>query len=52
MVDVAKSSGQRGSCGLADPETGVSLSYVHRMTWAHHRRPPEMALIDALCAAL
>ncbi|QQM45603.1 serine hydrolase domain-containing protein [Streptomyces liliifuscus] len=42
-----------GSCGLADPETGVSLGYVMNRMGPHIADDPrKMALIDALYAAL
>ncbi|MGM9440390.1 serine hydrolase, partial [Streptomyces murinus] len=42
-----------GSCGLADPEAGVSLGYVmNRMGPRIMDDPRKMALIDALYGAL
>ncbi len=42
-----------GSCGLADPETGVSLGYVMNRMGPHIADDPrKMALIDALYTAL
>lgn len=42
-----------GSCGLADPETGVSLGYVMNRMGPHIADDPrKMALIDALYSAL
>ncbi|MFI1209537.1 serine hydrolase domain-containing protein [Streptomyces sp. NPDC020802] len=42
-----------GSCGLADPEAGVSLGYVmNRMGPRIADDPRKMALVDALYAAL
>ncbi|MFF8395297.1 serine hydrolase domain-containing protein [Streptomyces sp. NPDC016172] len=42
-----------GSCGLADPEAGVSLGYVmNRMGPRIANDPRKMALIDALYSAL
>ncbi|NGO09447.1 beta-lactamase family protein [Streptomyces sp. HC44] len=42
-----------GSCGLADPEAGVSLGYVMNRMGPHIADDPrKMALIDALYAAL
>ncbi|MBT2420219.1 beta-lactamase family protein [Streptomyces sp. ISL-22] len=45
--------GYGGSCGLADPEAGVSLGYVMNRMGPHIANDPrKMALIDALYAAL
>ncbi|MEU6139823.1 serine hydrolase domain-containing protein [Streptomyces sp. NPDC047081] len=42
-----------GSCGLADPETGVSLGYVMNRMGPHIANDPrKMALIEALYSAL
>ncbi|MFC8198828.1 serine hydrolase domain-containing protein [Streptomyces sp. NPDC057298] len=42
-----------GSCGLADPEAGVSLGYVMNRMGPHIADDPrKMALVDALYAAL
>ncbi|MEU7296985.1 serine hydrolase domain-containing protein [Streptomyces exfoliatus] len=42
-----------GSCGLADPESGLSLGYVmNRMGPAIADDPRKMALVDAVYAAL
>ncbi|WP_411149815.1 serine hydrolase domain-containing protein [Streptomyces sp. A30] len=42
-----------GSCGLADPEAGVSLGYVMNRMGPHIADDPrKMALIDALCRVL
>ncbi|MEV0224863.1 serine hydrolase domain-containing protein [Streptomyces sp. NPDC050704] len=42
-----------GSCGLADPEAGVSLGYVMNRMGPHIANDPrKMALIDALYGAL
>lgn len=42
-----------GSCGLADPEAGVSLGYVMNRMGPHIADDPrKMALIDALYSAL
>jgi CubicO group peptidase (beta-lactamase class C family) len=42
-----------GSCGLADPESGVSLGYVMNRMGPHIADDPrKMALIDALYSAL
>ncbi|MEU5434285.1 serine hydrolase domain-containing protein [Streptomyces sp. NPDC020719] len=42
-----------GSCGLADPEAGISLGYVmNRMGWHAVDDPRKMALIDAVYSAL
>lgn len=42
-----------GSCGLADPEAGVSLGYVMNRMGPHIADDPrKMALIDALYGAL
>ncbi|KIE26950.1 beta-lactamase [Streptomyces sp. MUSC 125] len=45
--------GYGGSCGLADPDAGVSLGYVmNRLGSAIVNDPRKMALIDALYSAL
>jgi CubicO group peptidase (beta-lactamase class C family) len=42
-----------GSCGLADPEAGVSLGYVMNRMGTHTADDPrKMALVDALYSAL
>jgi CubicO group peptidase (beta-lactamase class C family) len=42
-----------GSCGLADPEAGVSLGYVMNRMGPHIANDPrKMALVDALYGAL
>ncbi|NUP16408.1 MAG: beta-lactamase family protein [Streptomyces sp.] len=42
-----------GSCGLADPEAGVSLGYVMNRMGPHIANDPrKMALVDALYSAL
>ncbi|MEW2566720.1 serine hydrolase domain-containing protein [Streptomyces sp. NPDC047070] len=42
-----------GSCGLADPEAGVSLGYVMNRMGPHIADDPrKTALVDALCSAL
>ncbi|MEU9288252.1 serine hydrolase domain-containing protein [Streptomyces sp. NPDC048275] len=42
-----------GSCGLADPETGLSLGYVMNRMGPHIADDPrKMALVDALYSAL
>ncbi|WP_055489368.1 serine hydrolase domain-containing protein [Streptomyces sp. TP-A0356] len=45
--------GLGGSCGLADPEAGVSLGYVMNRMGTHIADDPrKMALVDALYSAL
>jgi CubicO group peptidase (beta-lactamase class C family) len=45
--------GYGGSCGLADPEAGVSLGYVMNRMGPHIADDPrKMALVDALYSAL
>ena len=42
-----------GSCGLADPDAGVSLGYVMNRMGPHIANDPrKMALVDALYDAL
>ncbi|MFF3145494.1 serine hydrolase, partial [Streptomyces sp. NPDC057927] len=42
-----------GSCGLADPESGLSLGYVMNRMGPHIADDPrKMALVDALYSAL
>ncbi|MEV7345235.1 serine hydrolase domain-containing protein [Streptomyces sp. NPDC093544] len=45
--------GSGGSCGLADPEAGISLGYVMNRMGPHIADDPrKMALVDALYSAL